>query len=100
MRRAKKYICEVLCDLVQFEKHEKHPWRSVTFSIVAGFYPPWVFFTFFKLQKWYQIAQSIKFLLQRLQFPILPSRQHVKDYKTAFTQPNQGAVNKLFSKFL
>ena len=30
---------DVLCDLVsfvQFKKHEKHPWRSVTFSKVAG----------------------------------------------------------------
>ena len=28
-----------LCDLVafvQFKKHEKHPWRSVNFSKVAG----------------------------------------------------------------
>ena len=23
--------------------------------------PPWVFFTFFKLYKWYQIAQSISY---------------------------------------
>ena len=31
---------DVLRDLVpfaQFKKHEKHPWRSVTFSKVAGF---------------------------------------------------------------
>ena len=33
-------ICDVLRDLVpfvQFKKREKHPWRSVTFSKVAGF---------------------------------------------------------------
>ena len=33
-------VCDVLCDLVQFAqfiKREKHPWRSVTFSKVAGF---------------------------------------------------------------
>ena len=32
-------ICDVLCDLVpfvQFKKREKDPWRSVTFSKVAG----------------------------------------------------------------
>ena len=32
-------ICDVLRDLVhfvQFKKREKHPWRSVTFSEVAG----------------------------------------------------------------
>ena len=32
--------CDALRDLVpfvQFKKREKHPWRSVTFSKVAGF---------------------------------------------------------------
>ena len=61
------FISDILCDLisfVQFKKREKHPWRSVTFSKVAGYFiksntPQWVFFTFFKLYKWYQIAQSI-----------------------------------------
>ena len=47
-------ICDVLRDLapfVKFKKCEKQPWRSVTFSKVAGFIKsnttPWVFFTFF-----------------------------------------------------
>ena len=64
-------ICDVLRDLepfVQFKKREKHSWRRVTFSTVAAFKacdftksnnPPWVFFTFFKLYKWYQIVQKI-----------------------------------------
>ena len=50
--------CGALFDLVpfvQFKKREKHPWRSVTSSKVAGFSlqltksntPPCVFFTFF-----------------------------------------------------
>ena len=33
------YICGALRDLVpcaQFTKHKKHPWRSVTFSKIAG----------------------------------------------------------------
>ena len=54
---------------VQFKKREKHPWRSVTFSKVAGFSyftksntRPWMFFTFFKLYKWYQIAQRMAIL--------------------------------------
>ena len=58
-----RHICGALHDLVpfvQFEKREKHPWRSINFSKVAGFAcnftnintPPWVFFTFFKLYKW------------------------------------------------
>ena len=47
-----------LVPFVQFKKHEKHPWRSVTFS-AKGNTPPWAFFTFLKLRKWYQIAQSI-----------------------------------------
>ena len=36
------YLCDAFCDLVpfvQFEKREKHPWRSFTFSKVTGFYP-------------------------------------------------------------
>ena len=35
-----KYICDALRDLIpfaQFKKREKHPWRSVNFSKVAGF---------------------------------------------------------------
>ena len=48
----------------------KHPWRSVNIRKVAGWSlhfttksnaPPWVFFKFLKLHKWYQFAQSIKF---------------------------------------
>ena len=43
LRKAKtifKEICDVLRDLVpfgQFKKREKHPWRTVTFSEIAGF---------------------------------------------------------------
>ena len=39
------------------KKHEKYTWRKVTFSKVSGFR----FFTFHKLYKWYQIAQSISY---------------------------------------
>ena len=60
--------CDALCDLVpfvQFKKREKHLWRSVNFSKVARFTeintPPWMFFTFFKLYRWYQIAQRITY---------------------------------------
>ena len=42
-------------------KYEKHSWRSVTFSNVTGFPPLWVFFMFFKLCKWYQIAQRVSY---------------------------------------
>ena len=56
-------MCDVLSDLVpfvQYKKHEKNPWKSVTFSKVQAFLacnftksntPPWVFFAFFKLYK-------------------------------------------------
>ena len=46
----------------QFKKREKHPWRSVTFSKVAGYYKLKVFFTFFKLYKWYWIVQRISYV--------------------------------------
>ena len=45
-------ICDVLHDLVpfeQFKNREKHPWRSVTFSKVAG----------------YQIVQRITYISTR-----------------------------------
>ena len=39
MRIAQRLMCDILRNLVAFvqcKKHEKHPWRSVTFSKVAG----------------------------------------------------------------
>ena len=64
-----KTICDALDDLipiVQFKKGEKQPSMSVTFSKVTVNFtksntPPWVFSTFSKLHKWYQIAQRIIF---------------------------------------
>ena len=47
-----------LVPFVQCKKREKHPWRSVNFCTKINT-PPWVFFTFFTLYKWYQIAQRI-----------------------------------------
>ena len=62
--------CVPLRNLVpfeQFQKREKHPWRSVTFSKVAGFslqlyekcHSSICIFPVFKLYKWHQIAQRI-----------------------------------------
>ena len=65
-----KNYCDALRNLlpfVQFKKREKHPWKNATFSKVSGCNfttgntPPWVFFTFFKLYKRYQIAQKNPF---------------------------------------
>ena len=49
----------------QFKKREKHPWRSVTSNKVTGYFTKSntrhvCFYTFYKLFKWYQIAQRIK----------------------------------------
>ena len=50
---------------VKLKKREKHSWSSVTFRKVADFdTPPWVFFAFFKLYKWYQIAQNASYMQQ------------------------------------
>ena len=49
-----KTVRDALLDLVlfaQFKKREEYPWRSVTFT--KNITPPWVFFTFLKLYKWY-----------------------------------------------
>ena len=58
-----------LVPFVQSKKREKHTWRSDTFSklqaLVCNFTKsnttPSVFFTFFKLNKLYQIAQRISY---------------------------------------
>ena len=57
-------ICDALRNLVSFVqfKKQEHPWRSVAFSTKSNT-PPCVFFTSFKLHKWYQIAQIISYLL-------------------------------------
>ena len=46
---------------VQIKKREKHPWRSLLLAcnFTKSNTPPWVFFTFFKLYRWYKIAQRI-----------------------------------------
>ena len=45
---------------VQFKKLEKYPWKvNFTYSNT----PPWVFFTIWKLYKWYQIAQNITIII-------------------------------------
>ena len=58
---------------IQFKKREKHPWRSVTFSVTVttkSKTPPWMFFTFFKLYKWYEIAQSVSYLTDFLKVEV------------------------------
>ena len=54
-----------LVPFVQFKKREKHPWRSVICSkacnLTKSNTPPLVFLMFFKLYKWYQIAQNITY---------------------------------------
>ena len=58
-------MCDALRDLVpfvQFKKREKHGGVLLLVKLQAfcnftkSNTPPWVFFTFFKLYKWYQIA--------------------------------------------
>ena len=56
------FMWDVLCDLVPFaqlQKVEEQPRRSVTVNNVAGL--PSVFFTFSKVYKLYQIAQSVSY---------------------------------------
>ena len=53
-----------LVTFVQFKNREKQLWRSVTFSnFTKSNTPSWVFFTIFKLFKWYQIGQNIMWFL-------------------------------------
>ena len=77
-------ICDALPDLVavvQFKKREKHPWRGVTFSKVAGFNKsnttPWVFFKFLncingtKSWKASQILLASEWLCLKMLLPVL-----------------------------
>ena len=68
-------IWDALQDLipfVKFKKLEKHLWKSVTFSKIAGeslakiITLPWMFFMFFKLCKCYEIAQSFLYTYETL----------------------------------
>ena len=59
---------DALCDLVsivQFKKSEKTPMEECYFYVTKSNTPPWAFFMFLKLYKWYQIAQSIAYLFGR-----------------------------------
>ena len=38
--------------------------------------PPWVFFTFFKLYKWYQIAQRTTLMIIKNNKPFIEIRNH------------------------
>ena len=55
-QKKNMHICDALRNLVAFVtiiKREKHPWRNAS---------PWVFFKFFKLYIWYQIAQTVTYI--------------------------------------
>ena len=53
-RKPKHRICGALRDLVSFVQFKKREACNFTKSNT----PPWVFFTFFKLYEWYQIAKT------------------------------------------
>ena len=46
-------------------KRGKHPWRSSTSAcnVTKSNTPPWVFFKFFRLYKWYKMAQGTTYKL-------------------------------------
>ena len=67
---AYDYVCDALSDLLPFTQFKtvKNTHGGVlllvklhakAWNFTKGNTPPWVFFTFFKLKKWYQIAQNI-----------------------------------------
>ena len=68
-----KSNCDVLRDLVPFGQFKKRENAhgvvlllvklQATCNFTKSNIPPWVYFTFFKLFKWYQIAQRITIVL-------------------------------------
>ena len=72
-------VCDVLRDLVpcaQFEKREKLLGRVLLLvklqaeacDFTKSNTAPWMFFLFFKLNRWYQVTQSIIFSMTFLSF--------------------------------
>ena len=57
------FICDALRSLVPFVqfKNVKNTHGGVLLLFTKGSTPPWVFYTFFKLYKWYQIARNIPY---------------------------------------
>ena len=54
--------CTISYHLYNLKNVKNDQWRSVNFSNFNKINtPPWVFFTFFKLYKWHQIAQCITY---------------------------------------
>ena len=91
-RHYRHEYCDALHDLVsfvQFKEREKSPWRSVAFIKVVNT-PSWVFFTFFKLCKWYQIAERItyRFLIGEKLKPIRSLNTDVR-YEISTESVNQ-----------
>ena len=63
-------VIDAFWDLVpflQFKKRERLSWRILllvksqvlVYNFTKSETPPWVFFTFFKLYKWYQMTQRV-----------------------------------------
>ena len=89
------------CTICIILKTKKHPWRSVTFSKVAGCNfiesntPPWVLFTFLKLYKCHQIAQNINLIRDTM----LWNNSSVR-WKVPFSASYLGTVTKASVTFI
>ena len=63
-------LCLIWCFLCNLKSMKKtKTWRSVTLS--ESNTPPWVFFTFLVFYKWYEIVQSVTFIIQSSLFFLL-----------------------------
>ena len=98
-------LCEIWYHLHNLKKREKHPWKSDSFSKVAAL---WVFFTFFKLNKWYQIAQGIRHMIYSIKIYTITSQHglcqlihettHVPENLSARTQLILASVPNLVTE--
>ena len=75
-------FCDALHDLVPFVqfKNLKNTHAGVLLLVKLqaskSNTPPWVFFTFFKLYKWYQIAQRTTLMIIKNNKPFIEIRNH------------------------
>ena len=74
-------VCDALVSFVQFKQREKNTEEGVLLLVkfqvsfcnfTKSNIPPWVFFTFLNLYKWYQIVQNVSYLAIAQRFSVKP----------------------------
>ena len=65
-----RMLCTIRYHLYNLKKVKNTHGEVLACSVTISNTHPWVFLTFFKLYRWYQIAQPIVHIAQKMKFPI------------------------------